>query len=137
MKCQAEWKGSTEVNCYSHREVQQAKDADRLEPKRYVVGCPSFCTGHTDRKTTGVQAGPAPLAVMYAEHGKPDAPPETAGQPQGRLMVQRVEERGESECRSVIDWIRVAISLGAKASPLPQGLPWQESLRNRDREECR
>ena len=87
--------------------------------------------------TTGVQAGPTPLVVMYAEHGKPDAPPATAGQPQGRLMAQRVEERGESECRSVIGRIRVATSPGAKASPLPHGLPWRESLRNRDQEECR
>lgn len=88
-------------------------------------------------KTTGAQAGPTPLVVMYAEHGKPDAPPATAGQPQGRLMVQRVEESGESEGRSVTERIRIATSPGAKASPLPQGLPWQESLRNRDREEGR
>jgi hypothetical protein len=128
---------STEVNCYSHREIQQAKDAVRLEPKRYVVGCSSFCTEHTDKKTTGVQAGPTSPVVMYAEHGKPDAPPVTAGRPQGRLTAQRVEESGESEGRSVMERIRVATSPGAKASRLPQGLPWQESLRNRDREEGR
>ena len=88
-------------------------------------------------KTTGVQAGPIPLVVMYAQHGKPDAPPATAGQPQGKLMVQRVEECGESEGRFVIERIRVGTLLGAKASPLPRGRPWQENLRNRDQEECR
>src|SRR5436309_8496708 len=98
---------------------------------------PPFSAEHTDRTTTGVQAGPTPLVVMYAEHGKPDAPPATAGQPQGRLMVQRVDESGESECRSVMERIRVATSPGAKASPLPHGLPWQGSLRNRDQEEGR
>ena len=30
---------STEVNCCRHRYASQAKDADRLEPKRYVVSC--------------------------------------------------------------------------------------------------
>ena len=96
-----------------------------------------FATGHTDIRITGVQAGPAPLVVMVAEHGKPDAPPVTAGQPQGRLMAQWVKERGESEGCSVMERIRVATSPGAKASPLPHGLPWQENLRNRNQEEGR
>lgn len=87
--------------------------------------------------TTGAQAGPTPLNVMYAEHGKPDAPPETAGQPQGRLLAQRVKECGESQRRSVIERIRVATSPGAKASRLPRGLSWQENLRNCDQEEGR
>jgi len=68
----------------------------------------SLCgMGHTDMTTTGVQAGPNLLVVMYAEHGKPDTSPETAGQPQGRLMAQRVKECGESERRPVIGRIRV------------------------------
>jgi hypothetical protein len=98
---------------------------------------PSFVVEHTDMRTTGVQAEPTPLVVMYAQHGKPDAPPETAGQPQGRLLVQRVKECGESEGRSVIGRIRGATSPGAKASRLPCGLSWQENLRNCDRGECR
>jgi hypothetical protein len=98
---------------------------------------PPFATEHTDLETTGVQAGPTPLVVMVAEHGKPDASPETAGQPQGRLLAQRVEECGESERRPVIGRIRVATSPGAKASPLLRGLPWQESLTNCDQEEGR
>jgi len=98
---------------------------------------PPFTKEHADKMTTGVQAGPTPLVAMYAEHGKPDASPATAGQPRGRLMAQRVKESGESERRSVMERIRVATSPGAKASPLPLGLPWQESLRNCDQEECR
>ncbi len=98
---------------------------------------PPFSMEHTDITTTGAQAGPKSLGVMDAEHGKPDAPPATAGQPQGRLMEQRVEECGESERRAVMERIRVATSPGAKASPLPHGLPWRESLRNRDQEESR
>ena len=108
-----------------------------LNQKWYVVGCSSLYMGHTDMTTTGAQAGPTPLVVMVAEHGKPDVPPATAGQPQGRLMAQRVKESGESERRSVMERIRAATSPGAKASPLPHGLPWQESLRNRDQEEGR
>ena len=75
--------------------------------------------------------------VMYAKHGKPDAPPAMAGQPQGRLMVQRIRECGKSKCRPVMGWMRVAISPGAKARPLPRGLAWQESLINRAKEEGR
>lgn len=76
---------------------------------------PAFAKAHTDRKTTGVQAGPNPRVVMCTEHGKPDAPPATAGQPQGRLRAQRVKESGASERHSVIERIRVATLPGAKA----------------------
>lgn len=69
---------------------------------------PSFVMAHTDIKTTGVQAGPNPLDVMRVEHGKPDALPATAGRPQGRLIVRRVEECGESERLSVTEGIRGA-----------------------------
>lgn len=97
----------------------------------------SLVTGHTDSKTTGVQAGPTPLVVMFVEHGKPDESPATAGRPQGRLKAQRVKECGVSERCSVMDQIRIATLSGAKASPLPLGLPWRENLRNRDQEEGR
>jgi hypothetical protein len=77
---------------------------------------PAFDKAHTDSKTTGVQAGPNLQVVMCAEHGKPDESPATAGQPQGRLMAQRVKECGASEGRSVIERIRVETSPGVKAS---------------------
>ena len=76
---------------------------------------PPFDKAHTDMKTTGVQAGPTPLVVMCAEHGKPDESPATASRPQGRLMAQRVEECGASEGRSVIERIRAETSPGVKA----------------------
>ena len=96
---------------------------------------PPFDTAHTDLMTTGVQAGPKPRVVMFEEHGKPNTPPVTAGQPQGRLMAQWVKEGGESECRSVMGRIRVLP--GAKASPLLPGLSWRDSLKNCDKEEGR
>jgi IS5 family transposase len=71
-----------------------------------------------------------------AEHGKPDVPPATAGQPQGKLMAQRVKDCGESQGCSVIEQIRATLP-GAKASRLPQGLSWQQTLRNRASEESR
>ena len=33
------------------------KDAERLEPKRYVVGCPAVYSGHMDVMTTGGKDG--------------------------------------------------------------------------------
>ena len=97
---------------------------------------PSFVMGHTDGMATGVQAEPTPRVVMYAEHGKPDVSPATAGQPQGRLMAQWVKDCGESQGCSVIEQIRETLP-GAKASRLPQGLSWQQTLRNRASEESR
>lgn len=101
------------------------------------LAAPPFAKAHMDRRTTGVQAGPNPFAVMLTKHGKPDAPPTTAGQPQGRLMVQRVRDCGKSERRAVMERIRVKALPGVKASPLPHGLSWQESLRNCEQGEGR
>ena len=87
---------------------------------------PSFTMGYMDKKATGVKA-PTPRVVMYAEHGKPDVSPATAGQPQERLMAQRVKDCGESQGCSVIEQIRATFP-GAKASGLPPGLSWQQTL---------
>jgi hypothetical protein len=38
----------------------EPKDAERLEPKRYVVGCPAVYSGHMDAMTTGGKEGPKP-----------------------------------------------------------------------------
>ncbi|TRZ78501.1 MAG: hypothetical protein D4R93_00160 [Deltaproteobacteria bacterium] len=43
----------------------------------------------------------------------------------------RVEDGGESECRTVMVRIRVATSPDAKAGRLPPGLPSQENLAKR------
>ena len=64
---------------------------------------------------------------MLAEQGKLVVSPETAGEPQGTLLVLRVKERGESECHPVIGWIEVVILPHAKAGRLPLGLSLQES----------
>jgi RNA-directed DNA polymerase len=47
------------------------------------------------------------------------------------IMAMRGEDIGRSECRTVMVWIRVATSLGAKASKRPIGLLSQENLENR------
>lgn len=49
-----------------------------------------------------------PIRVAYVEHGKPDVPSGMAGDPQGELRVQRVEESGESERCPVIGQIGIA-----------------------------
>lgn len=45
------------MNCRKHRETQQAKDADRLEPKGKAVGCPFVKWRHTDIQTAGEKTG--------------------------------------------------------------------------------
>jgi hypothetical protein len=45
-----------QVNCRTHRQRKEAKDADRLQPKWHAVGClPAPCR-HTDNATAGVEA---------------------------------------------------------------------------------
>jgi len=61
--------------------------------------------GHADRRWIGRTY---PIRVAYVEHGKPDVPPGMAGDPQGKLRVQRVEESGESERCPVIGQIGIA-----------------------------
>ena len=47
----------TQVNCRKHRQRNEAKDADRLQPKGTQSGCPPTPFGHTDDTTAGVEAG--------------------------------------------------------------------------------
>src|SRR5215470_325270 len=57
--------------------------------------------------------------------------------PQGKSIAVRVEDEGESERHSVMEWIGVgplATSLYAKAGRLPSGLSSRESPANRLRE---
>ena len=63
---------------------------------------------HTDTKAAGVKAGTNVIRVIQMEQGKPDAPPpRRQALPQGTLMEQRVKDAGESERRSVMEWIGV------------------------------
>src|SRR3546814_3022435 len=45
--------------------------------------------------------------MNQVKHGKPVSPPLGAGRPQGMLLVMRVKECGESECRPVMGRIGV------------------------------
>jgi RNA-directed DNA polymerase len=91
---------------------------------------------HRGQFAAGGMEGPA-RSEMHAKQGKPVGLPETAGEPQGTLLVLRVEERGASEGLPVIGRIRAETSPGAKASRLPQGLSWRENLNNRRTGESR
>jgi hypothetical protein len=79
---------------------------------------------------TDEEAGSNPLMLLKRNRVNPYFRPMRASRPQGRLMEVRVEERGESERRSVMDRIGVATSSRAKASRLPQGLSSQENDQN-------
>jgi RNA-directed DNA polymerase len=49
-----------------------------------------------DSKPPAKRMGP-PRSGIHAEQGKPIVLPETAGEPQGTLLVLRVKEHGESK----------------------------------------
>jgi RNA-directed DNA polymerase len=66
----------------------------------------------------------------HAEQGKPIAPPETAGELQGTLLVLWVKESGESEGSAVMAGIRAATSPDTKVGRLPLGHSWRENLTN-------
>jgi RNA-directed DNA polymerase len=74
--------------------------------------------------------GPSRSEIL-AEQGKPVVLPETAGEPQGTLLVLRVEDCGKSECLPVMGWIPAAPLPDAKAGRLPCGHSWRENLINR------
>jgi hypothetical protein len=60
--------------------------------------------------------------------------------PQGESIAVRVEDEGESERRSVMEWIgaeHLATSLHAKAGRLPSGLSSRENPANRLRRKSR
>jgi hypothetical protein len=50
---------------------------------------------------SGVKKEPS-HSVETSEQGKPDHPPETAGEPQGTLLGERVKEAGESKSGAVM-----------------------------------
>jgi hypothetical protein len=67
---------------------------------------------------------------IHAEQGKPVVPPETASEPRGTLLVLRVKDGEESECRSVMERIGIATLSHAKAGRLSLGVSSQESGQN-------
>jgi hypothetical protein len=54
----------TQVNCRKHRQTYRAKDADRLQPKRYAVRPLAFSMqahGHYDCRCSGQGLNPSSL----------------------------------------------------------------------------
>ncbi|WP_459252761.1 reverse transcriptase N-terminal domain-containing protein [Paraburkholderia sp. RL17-373-BIF-A] len=80
-----------------------------------------------DNQPPAKRKGP-PRSEIHAEQGKPIVLPASAGEPQGTLLALWVKECGESECPAVMDGIRAATSLDAKAGRLPCGHSWRENL---------
>ena len=72
-----------------------------------------------------------PRSEILAEQDKPVVLPATAGEPQGTLLVLRVEDCGKSERLPVMGWIPAALWPDAKAGRLPRGHSWRENLINR------
>ena len=132
MRMEARLDGMTNVSelLKKHRKLSRAKAADRLGPKRHVAGYSLIGWDYADMHATGEEAGSNPLMLLKRNRVSPYFRPMRASRPQGRLMEVWVEERGESECRSVMDRIGVATSSRAKASRLPQGLSSQENDQN-------
>jgi len=78
--------------------------------------------GHTDKQAAGVQAGTTSLVSFKRNKVSPmHCPLKGRRHRKVALLVQRVEEAGESERRSVMERIGVATSLCAKAGRLPAG----------------
>ena len=122
----------------NRRQLQQAKDADRLGPKGAwsVQGLkPSLSWTNDHRRRE--RAFPT-----LADKRNTVSPYRSLweDEPQGKLIAVRVEDEGESECRSVMEWIGVeplATSLHAKASRLLSGLSSRENPANRLRRKSR
>src|SRR5215813_2626435 len=116
----------------NRRHSQQAKDADRLEPKGTwsVQGLKTSLSWTNDHRRiertfptlTDKRNTVSPYRSRWED------------KPQGESIAARVEDEGKSECHSVIEWIGVepmATSLYAKAGRLPSGLSSRENPANR------
>jgi hypothetical protein len=122
----------------NRRQLQQAKDADRLEPKGTwsVQGLKLSLSWTNDRRrierTSPTLADKRNTVSPYCSLWE--------DKPQGESMAVRVEDEGESERRSVMEWIGAeptATSLHAKAGRLPSGLSSRENPANRLRRKSR
>jgi hypothetical protein len=116
----------------NRRQLQQAKDADRLEPKGiwWAQGLKLSLSWTNDHRR--IERTFPTLADKRNTVSPYRSPWED--EPQGKSIAMRVEEEGESKCRSVIERIGVeplATVLHAKAGRLPSGLSSRESPANR------
>jgi hypothetical protein len=118
----------------NRRQLQQAKDADRLEPKgiwsaQGLTHSLSWTNGHRRiERAFPILADKRNTVNLYRSLWEDE--------PQGKSIAVRVEDEGESERRSVIERIGVkpiAASLHVKAGRLPSGLSSRESPANRPR----
>jgi hypothetical protein len=116
----------------NRRQLQQAKDADRLEPKGTwsVQGLKLSLSWTNDHRrierTFPTLADKRNTVSPYRSLWEDKS--------QGKSTAMRVEDEGESQRRSVIERIGVepsATSLHAKAGRLPSGLSSRESPANR------
>lgn len=93
------------INAVIH---EQAKGAERLEPKGNVVGTGVEVSPVMGIHTTGGKKEPKlSIAVKQVEHGKPVTFLFEDGAAVRLAIGLRVEEGGKSERRSVIDWIGI------------------------------
>src|SRR5262249_12948458 len=122
----------------NRRQLQQAKDADRLEPKGTwpVQGLKlslSWTYGHRRiERTFPTLANKRNTVSPYR--------PQWEHKPQGKTITGRVEDEGVGARGSVIERIGVepsATSLHAKACRLPSGLSSRENPANRLRRKSR
>jgi len=116
------------------------KDADRLAPKRHVVGTGTGVISVMDTQHHRRIERTFPLVCLRLNTVSPSRS-HLGSDPQGTAMAWRVEDDGESERRAVIARIGVAgihpTSPHAKAGRLPSGHPARESLANRHRRQSR
>lgn len=110
--------------------LQQAKVADKLEPKGTEAG--GGFNGATSWSTAlpGRQQVPNPAKTSGAERGNPVPSPARAGEPQGDLLEVRAWDVGKSEGRPVMGRIRVSTLPGTKVSPRPTGASLGERMDN-------
>lgn len=116
------------------RYVDQAKDADRLEPKgmwRWNWACPAAQSWTQRHRRI---EGDLTHLVIQIEHGKPVVLPSTGRQPQGVPTGLRVEEEGKSEGRAVM--ARIGGAALANMTPRESGLTSLWSLVTRELEKA-
>lgn len=110
----------TKVNCpVNVVRKEQAKGADRLEPKGNVVGMGAESSPIADKDNPRrMKQGLTRPIGGYAERGKPVSLPKWESLPQGEPMVVRVKEHGKSESWPVMGQIEVEhrSSLGSQPS---------------------
>ena len=108
--------------------AEQAKGADRLEPKGNAAGTGAECfPRHGQPNAVGGKRGPKPSTGLVDRNtvspSSPCSKAEQDSRPQGRPAGRRVKEGGKSERRAVTARRGAATSPHAKAGRLPPRSP--------------